>query len=149
MIERIKQFFEQSLTPEKTGNNAHELQLAAASLMFEMMRMDDQIQSVERQAVIDAVRRSFQLSEDEVGTLLQLAEEESLQATDYFQFTSLINAHYSAEQKVQLIECLWRVAYADQHLDIHEEHMVRKIAELIYVPHKDFIGAKLRVQSSD
>lgn len=149
MIRQLKQFFEQSLVPQDAASDdAHALKLAAASLLFEMMRMDDQIQTAEREAVADAVRQTFDLPEDEVKTLLQLAEQEARQATDYFQFTSLINAHYDAEQKVQLIEQLWRVAFADQHLDLHEEHMVRKISELLYVPHKDFIAAKLRVQGS-
>lgn len=147
MIRQLKQFFEQSLVPQDAASDdAHALKLAAASLLFEMMRMDDQIQTAEREAVADAVRQTFDLPEDEIKIVLQLAEQEAKQATDYFQFTSLINAHYNAAQKVQLIEQLWRVAFADQHLDLHEEHMVRKISELLYVPHKDFIAAKLRVQ---
>ncbi|MEJ2426718.1 MAG: TerB family tellurite resistance protein, partial [Candidatus Thiodiazotropha sp.] len=75
-----------------------------------------------------------------------LGEREHAASTDYFQFTSLINKHYSAEQKVWLIEALWRVAFADQKLHQYEEHVIRRLSELLYVPHSDFIAAKLRVQ---
>ena len=75
-----------------------------------------------------------------------LAAEEARLATDYFQFTSLINKSFSAEQKVQVIEYLWQVAYADGHLDAHEQHFMRKIADLLYVSHADYVGAKQRAR---
>jgi len=78
--------------------------------------------------------------------LLQLAEEEIWKATGYYEFTSLINKGFTYEQKVKVIEHLWEVAFADAELDKYEEHMVRKIADLIHVEHKDFIDAKLRVK---
>ncbi|MCU7968532.1 MAG: TerB family tellurite resistance protein, partial [gamma proteobacterium symbiont of Bathyaustriella thionipta] len=78
--------------------------------------------------------------------LYQLAHEELNNATDYYQFTKLIAAYFSQPQKIKMIELLWQVAYADNHLDAYEEHMVRRIADLIYVPHHDFIQTKLRVQ---
>lgn len=146
MIKRLINLFETTLTPQSEAADDHALPLAAASLLFEMMRMDDRFHDSERAAVVDAVKSSFGLPDEEIEPLLELAEMESKNATDYFQFTSLINAHYSPQQKVHLVEWLWRVAYADQHLDSYEEHMVRKIADLLYVPHKDFIAAKLRVQ---
>ena len=59
------------------------------------------------------------------------------------EFTSLINSNYTLEQKVSLVECLWRIAYADETLHKYEEHLVRKIADLLYVPHSAFIAAKL------
>jgi len=147
MIEKLKQFFEHSLAPPALEVDQHMLNLAAASLLFEMMRMDDRIEDAEVAVLANTVKKQFQLSEAEVQTLLQLAEMESRQATDYFQFTSLINEHYTMAQKIQLIESLWRVAFADQHLDPHEEHMVRKISDLLYVAHSDFIATKLRVQN--
>jgi len=69
-----------------------------------------------------------------------------VKATGYFEFTSLINKGFSYEQKVKVVEHLWEVAFSDASLDKYEEHMVRKIAGLIYVSHKDFIDAKLRVK---
>jgi hypothetical protein len=77
---------------------------------------------------------------------MALAAEEARLATDYFQFTSLINRNFSAEQKVQVVEYLWQVAYADGHLDAHEQHFMRKIADLLYVSHADYVGAKQRAR---
>ena len=68
------------------------------------------------------------------------------QATDYHQFTSLIAKNFDQAQKIKVIEYLWMIAYSDYQLDKHEEHMVRRIADLIYVPHKEFLQAKHRVQ---
>ena len=92
------------------------------------------------------MRARFGLSADEADTLVRLAEEESSQATDYYQFTSLINRHFSAEQKEQVIEHLWEVAYADGRLDAHEEYLVRKVADLVHVPHATYVAAKLRAR---
>ena len=73
-----------------------------------------------------------------------LAEAERTASTDYFQFTSLINGAYSPEQKIRLIELLWRIAYANESLHRYEEHLVRKVADLLHVPHSAFIAAKHR-----
>ena len=79
-------------------------------------------------------------------TLMALAAEEARLATDYFQFTSLINKNFSAGQKVQVVEYLWQVAYADGQLDAHEQHFMRKIADLLYVSHADYVAAKQRAR---
>lgn len=76
---------------------------------------------------------------------MALAEQQRKQATDYFQFTSLINKGYSLEQKIGLIESLWKIAFIDGVLDMNEEYLVRKIADLLYVPHTAFIMAKNRI----
>jgi uncharacterized tellurite resistance protein B-like protein len=93
------------------------------------------------------MRSKFELSDKEIKALLDLAEEKVWDATGYFEFTSLMNKGFTYEQKIKVIEHLWEVAFADNLIDKHEEYMVRKIADLIYVSHKDFIDAKLRVKS--
>ena len=84
----------------------------------------------------------FGLSDEETETLFTLAEQERASATDYHQFTSLIAKNFSQDKKIKLIEYLWAVAYADGVLDKYEEHMVRRIADLIHVSHKDFMRTK-------
>ena len=149
MINTIKRFFEQNISLElPSTDSSHHLKLATAALLIEMMGQDDKILEKERQAVRMALKNNFQLSDSETEELFQLAEQEVHQATDYYQFTRLIAEQYSQAQKIQVIELLWQVALADNHLDAYEEHMVRRIADLIYVPHHDFIQAKLRVQNS-
>ena len=80
--------------------------------------------------------------------LIRLAEEETKQATDYYQFTSLINKGFSQEEKIQVVELMWQVAYADGHMDKYEDHLVRKLANLMHVSHKDFIAAKHRARAA-
>jgi uncharacterized tellurite resistance protein B-like protein len=149
MISTVKQFFEKHVK-SSSGNtdnvSEHSLQIATAALLIEMMRADAEISRDEEITITDTIRAKFKLTDAETAELLQLAEERIWKSTGYFEFTSLINKGLSQEQKIKVIEQLWDVAFADAILDKHEEYMVRKIAGLIHVSHKDFIEAKLRVK---
>jgi uncharacterized tellurite resistance protein B-like protein len=147
MLSQIMTFFEQNLLPGSTDTEEeaeHRLRLAVAALLLEMTRMDDQVRPEECEIVESAIRGHFDLTANETQELIDLAAAERCEATDYFQFTSLINKHYTPQQRVQLIEHLWTVAYADETLHHYEEHLVRKIAQLLHVPHSAFIAAKHR-----
>lgn len=149
MISIVKQFFEKHVKSSVgiTDNvSEHSLQIATAALLIEMMRADTEISADEQRTITDTIRRKFKLTDSETKGLLKLAEEKIWKSTGYFEFTSLMNKGLSYEQKTKIIEQLWEVAFADAILDKHEEYMVRKIAGLIHVSHKDFIEAKLRVK---
>jgi uncharacterized tellurite resistance protein B-like protein len=150
MLKTIVEFFERHMggVPAAAVQENHKIQVATAALLVEMVRMDGEIQPAEREAVLRLVWSKFDLSAVEAATLVQLAEEEAGQATDFYQFTSLINKRFTKEQKVRLIESLWRIAYADAELHIYEEHLARKVANLLYVPHEDFIAAKMRAREA-
>ena len=148
MLGAIKNYFEKNISPEANGDLEHELKLATAALLIEMMYQDDQVHEKEINAAKMALTEKFGLTEDEYHTLFALAEEEVKEAIDYHQFTSLIAREFTQAQKIKVVELLWSVAYADSHLDSMEEHMVRKIADLIYVSHKDFMKTKHKVQSA-
>ena len=128
--------------------DAHQLNLAAAALLIEMILQDDHVDKAEVAQVKKILLSQFDLSAAEMESLYALAEEEKHLATDYHQFTKLVASHYTQPQKIQLIESLWRVAYADKVLDKYEEHMVRRISDLIHVSHKDFMQAKHRAENS-
>ncbi len=147
MLQAIKQFFEQNIASTQSNTDAgreHSLQLATAALLFEMMRMDDEIGDDEQQLVRKLICQRFTLTDNETEQLIQLAEQEAKQAIDYRCFTSLINTNFTAEEKISIVEHLWQVAYADGQVNKYEDHLVRKISELIYVPHSAFIAAKHR-----
>lgn len=148
MLTQIKRFFDRNLLPGATGEGdaEHALRLAVGALLLEVVRLDGEVRAEERKAVETAVLEHFDLTSGEAEELLQLAENERREATDYYQFTSLINRHYTPERKIELIERLWSIAYSDQTLHQYEEHLVRKIADLLYVAHGDFIAAKLRAR---
>jgi uncharacterized tellurite resistance protein B-like protein len=149
MLSAIREFFERRVAaPAHRGEERHTIELATAALLVEVVRMDGDMGPDEREAVLHAVHAKFGLSGEEAETLIHLAEEEARQATDFYQFTSLINERFSPEQKERVIEHMWRVAYADAELSAYEQHLVRKIADLLYVPHSTYIAAKLRARDA-
>jgi uncharacterized tellurite resistance protein B-like protein len=151
MLGSIKQFFEDNLSlNEQTEAESleHSLKLSTAALLIEMMYQDDHIHDNEIITIKNALKKTFSLNDAETESLYQLASQEAQQATDYYQFTRLIQENYGQQDKIHIIELLWRVAYADNEIDAYEEHMIRRIADLLYVPHSDFIQCKLRVQNS-
>ncbi len=145
MLKKIIQFFENNTAIIQENNTEQQLQLVTAALFIEMMLADDNISNHEKMAVKHAIKSCFNMGDNEVEQLVSLAEEELKDATDYYQFTQLINQNFNQTQKIKIIENLWEIAYADSQLDDLEEHMVRKISELIYVPHTQFIKSKLKV----
>lgn len=121
------------------------LQVAAAALMLEVMRVDNQEHSEELETVLVALREKFSLGDTEARGLVESANGELDRSTDYHQFTSLIHRHLDRQEKVRILEYLWQIAYADNVLDKYEEHAIRKVADLLYLSHADFIIAKQRV----
>jgi len=146
VLRAIQDFFRSQIEPDRhAGPDQHGLQLATAALMFEMLRADDDEHPEERDTLEQALKKCFALSETETRQLARLAEREATESVSLYQFTGLINRHFSPAEKIRVVEMLWQVAYADGRLDRYEEALVRKIAELIHVPHREFIQAKHRV----
>ena len=149
MIDGIRDFFNQFIATDNAASDAarqHALEIATAALLLEMMRMDSTVTDEETATVTRVLQARFGLTAKELDTLLRFAIEEARQATDYFQFTGLINKHFSQEQKIEVVENLWQVAFADGRLDAHEQHFMRKIADLLYIPHADYVAAKQRAR---
>ena len=147
MLTKLQKFFDQYLA-DKTENEApleHRLQLASAALMVEMLHADDQVTEEEEIKIRRLIKQRFELNKAEIEALLALAHNEKHEAIDYYSFTSLLNTHYSQQQKISLVEDLWQLAYADKHLDKYEEHLLRVLADLLHVPHQDFIRTKHKV----
>ena len=145
MINNIRQFFTTRIT-DPMGDEQHQQHLAAAALMTEVMVIDRKISGKELSAIKKIFEHQFDLQENEIDQLLKLAKEEVDEATSLYQFTRLINDQFDAEKKKDLIENLWQIAFADEVLDKHEEAIIRRIAELIYVPHADFIKTKQKAK---
>jgi uncharacterized tellurite resistance protein B-like protein len=112
------------------------------------MRAEASFGTVERRAVIDALRAKFSLADDEIARLIELAEQAARDATDWFEFTSHINAHFDMSAKVRMVEYMWRVAYADDHLSEHERHTMWRLSDLLHVPHGAYINAKMRAKEA-
>jgi uncharacterized tellurite resistance protein B-like protein len=147
MIEKMHRLMREYFgTDNGAGDDgANALQLATATLLMEVARVDNTVTSGERQAIIRMIGRHFGLSSGQTQNITASAENEAEQATSLYPFTRLINRLCSADEKVQIIEMLWQVTCSDGHVDKYEEYLVRKIADLLYVPHGEFIRTKLEV----
>jgi uncharacterized tellurite resistance protein B-like protein len=147
MFDALRDFFD-NLAPSgaQSGPKEQALRLAVAVLLMEVMRAHDGISRDERAAAQAALRERFALDEAQMASLLEQAETESRQAYDYYRFTHTINESLSQPQKVALVEALWRVAYADGHLDVHENAVISKVADLLHVTHGEYIAGKIRAQ---
>jgi uncharacterized tellurite resistance protein B-like protein len=148
MLNALRKLFDPptaAQSAEAQASAERQARLAAAVVLVEVARSDQHFSDAERQTVLGSVQRKFALSASEAQELLALAESESHDAHDIYQFTSKIDASFSPERKVQLIEELWRAAYSDSVLHEYEEHLIRRVADLLHLSHSQFIAAKLRV----
>ena len=149
MLKSIRDYFDRNIGAQSApAAERHSVELATAALLVEVVRSDADIAPNEQQAVLRAVRERFGLSDEEAQTLFRLAEDEVRTANDYYQFTSLINRHFDQQRKQHVIELMWQVAYADAELAAHENHVLRRIAELLHVTHGDYIAAKMRARDA-
>lgn len=146
MINKLLQWFEQ--IESKSVNTTHSVELATAVLFYEIARADENVDEIELNAKRQLLQQHFSLDSLEIENLVELAKETSIQASDFSQFTRIIHQHCSAQEKMNIVESLWALALADGVIDAHEEYLIRKVSDLLYVDHKHFIQAKLSAQSS-
>ena len=147
MISVLKALFEGQ--PDAGGDEAsiaERCRLAAAALLIETARADFIQDASEQSALEQLLSKALDLSPDAVHALIEQAAQRVDEATSLYEFTRVINDYYTSAQKQQLITGMWRVAYTDGDLDKYEEHLIRRVAELIYVPHADYIRSKLEAR---
>jgi uncharacterized tellurite resistance protein B-like protein len=145
MFKRITVFFESTMSlavTDKAENDYHKKQMAAAALFIEVLKSDFEHRDEEWATVESSLRELFDLSSDEITQITALAEEEVHNAISLQGFTRCINDNYSNEEKLRIVEMLWRVVLADGVINKHENHIMRKIGALLYIPHKDYVRAK-------
>lgn len=151
MLGKLKDLFDSIAQPAPAGDSGarqRQLQLATAVLLVEVMRAEPQLGADERAAVVSALQRKFALAPDELERLVELASDTARGSNDFYAFTSVLNDAFGHEQKVRVIEHMWEVAYADGHLDAHENHLISKVAGLLHVTHGEYIAAKLHAKAS-
>ena len=131
-----------------TAHSRDPLELASAALLLEVARADFATDEVELNAIRTLLIKHFSLSDDEVADLAAEATEHVDAATCLFEFTRLINDQASTDQKRALVTLMWQVALADDTLSHYEEHLIRKVCDLLYVSHNDFLVAKRTAQNA-
>lgn len=148
MIESIRQFFLRNLADPGPAEEVHPnaLRLAACALLLELAHADDEFTDGERVHLESAIRRQFELDEDQAAELIELAEEERRDAVDLWSFTNLIAENYSLGQKMVLAEAMWGLVYSDGQLARREDYLVRKISGLLRLEPGYLMEARRRVE---
>jgi uncharacterized tellurite resistance protein B-like protein len=142
MISKIKGFFAKNILEAEDATVKTE-QLAAAALLVEVMVIDGNLDQQELTSISQTLCQILALSGEQVDELIRLSRDEVAEATSLYQFTREINTHFNADQKMNLLTAMWRVAFADGYLDKHEESIIRRVADLLHILHSDYIRCKL------
>ena len=125
-----------------------ELQLAAALLLIEVARADYEEHGIEFEVLTQHIKERFTLTDSDAQQIIDYALRVADDMVSLHEHVAQINSHYSRAQKLELLRSLWEVAYADDDLHHYEEHLIRRLSELLYIPHRDFIRTKHFVSSS-
>lgn len=147
MLNKLNDFLSSIITPAGAdGRPEHTLQIATAVLLIEVMKADAESTGEEQAALMRILKERFRLSDAEVADLAGLGHQRSAAANDLQQFTALLNRELTMPEKIRIVEYMWQVAYADGTISAHENHLLRKISDLLYVSHSNYIAAKMRAK---
>jgi len=148
MIKNLKSyldnFFQESL--DENIPHTNKIELATAVLMIEISLADENTGDEEYKIIKKILLEKFDLDKTKIDTLISLAEDEVDHTVSLHEFAETINNELSAIEKTNIIENLWRVAYADAYIHKYEEYYIRKIADLLHVSHSDYIKTKLKTE---
>lgn len=143
MLNKIRDLFQPaSETSDDSAQSESQQRLACAALLIEVAVIDNEFDGDELATLKNILHREFAIPTDEIDDLITLAHNECTEATSMYQFTQQVNQHCSFEQKFELVTNMWRIAFADGDLDKYEEYIIRKVSDLIYLGHGEFIRAK-------
>ena len=149
MLKELREILNKTLVKSEEGSEDrdHGLRLATATLLVEIVRADHEEDLAEGVAVLSQLKSFFDLSEEETSLLVKEAEQKADHSVSLQDFTRVLHERLSVREKHSVIEMLWRVALADSRLDKHEDHLVRKVAGLLYVSHSDLIRIRNQVRA--
>ena len=127
-------------------NLEHALRVATAVLLVEVMRADFIVQPAEKARLRLLLERQFSLSKAELDALMDEAEADADRLVSLQHITRLLNEHYDHAMKLRVVEMMWQLVYADGDKDHYEEHLIRQVADLLYVSHSEFIQARHKAE---
>ena len=144
MLGRLKTLFTEAAEEESTIKP----ELAAAALMFEVIWADHDVAEPELQVMKTHLTHAFDVQTAQIDQIVEETKRLHDESVGLHEFTSVLNENITQEEKVSIVQALWRIAVADAQIDSLEEHMIRRISDLLYVSHKDFIAAKLAAKAT-
>ena len=122
---------------------------ACIALLLETSMADEVLEESELFALKETLIKDFNISEEEIAELIEISKQNVDDSTSLYEFTRDINDNFDSNERIKLIESMWKIAYADGNIDKYEEHIIRKVSSLIYVAHSDFIQAKLNAKEKN
>jgi len=129
---------------DKKADTTLRIQIATAVILLEVAYADEELSQSEQARIEEILRKRFQIDQESIGELLQIAEEKRRGSIDIWHFTKIINENFSDEEKYRIIETVWQVIYADGRLDKYEDYIVHKLSNMLHIPHSRMIEAKLK-----
>jgi uncharacterized tellurite resistance protein B-like protein len=146
--------FKKILTTAENGNGTvhhindgrRKLEIATCTLFIEVAKADSNFTPEERDKIISYMKSEFGLDNEHVEGLIDLAERNINENDSIYEYTIIINDNFSNDEKYELLKKLWRLIFADNKLDMYEEHIIKKIGGLINMEHRDIIASKLEVK---
>ena len=151
MLDLVKRYFTKNNEnrPASTSpEDPRRIMVATCALLLEIAAIDGEFSADEQEVILSILKKEYSLSENEAASLINTAQAQREQSIDIWRFTKLINQNYSEEERIRVLELVWKVIYADGRLDGHEDHLVHGIANLLRLSHSQLIEAKLRAKGS-
>ena len=137
-----KLFSKSNVSTENQTDTNHTLQLATCILLIEVSKSDDDFDTNEQEKIKKLLQAKFDLNKEELNYIYSLSNDNHKNMTSLFEWTDIINKECSYEEKLIIIGYMWDIAFTDSKIDKYEDYTIRKVSELIYVKHKDFINLK-------
>ncbi|MGD8656249.1 MAG: TerB family tellurite resistance protein [Desulfobacterales bacterium] len=151
MIGKIKRFFDKpgaEISKDTNRTTEHDIRIATCALFVETARIDEEFTDTEMDTILSILKEKYGLSQEHADALIAEAEQELEKSVDLWQFAKLINENYSTDEKIEIIETLWRIVYVDGKMDEHEHYLMGKLQNLLRLDHNQLITAKLKVLNS-
>jgi uncharacterized tellurite resistance protein B-like protein len=151
MLDLVKRYFTKN-NENRQASTSHEdprrIMVATCALLLEIAAIDNEFSADEQEIILSILKNDYKMSENEAASLIDTAQAQRERSIDLWRFTNLINQNYSEEERISVIELVWKVIYADGRLDGHEDHLVHGLAGLLRLSHSQLIEAKLRAKGA-
>ncbi len=151
MLEIVKRFFSNHTNQDVVCEGEvgeHDVRMAACALFVEIAQIDNEFSDAEMAQIIAVLKETYGLSREHADALVLSAKQELEDSLDLWQFAKLINNNYSKDEKISVVETLWRIVYVDGKMDDHEHYLMNKLKNLLRLSHDELITAKLKVKAS-
>ena len=147
MLDKFQNYFSKFSKEEKQEEQITEaINYACSALLIETALVDKVFDNSEIESLKITLKNLFSLDESSIQQIIVDAEKTVKESTSLYEHTKIINQSCNYEEKTRLIKSLWKVAFADGKLDKYEEHLIRKISDLIHISHSDFINQKIKAK---